>query len=54
MKHQNDPEGLRLPVKIDATTNGEFAPVPLEAIHHHARRLALEEAESPSPLRKSR
>ena len=44
MKFQNDPEGLRLPVKLDATTNGEFAPVPLEAIHRHANRLALEEA----------
>ncbi len=24
-----DPEGLRLPVKLDATSNGEFAPIPL-------------------------
>src|SRR5690606_25259048 len=44
MKYQNVPEGLRLPVKLDTTTNGEFAPVPLEPIHRHARRLALEEA----------
>ena len=44
MNFQNDPEGLRLPVKLDATTNGEFAPVPLEAMHRHANRLALEEA----------
>ncbi len=44
MRFRNDPEGLRLPVKLDTTTNGEFAPVPLEAIHRHARRLALEEA----------
>ena len=44
MKYRNDPEGLRLPVKLDATTNGEFAPIPLEAMHRHANRLALEEA----------
>ncbi len=44
MKFDNDPEGLRLPVKLDTTTNGEFAPVPLEAVHRHANRLAMEEA----------
>jgi predicted TIM-barrel fold metal-dependent hydrolase len=48
MKYQNDPEGLRLPVKLDTTTNGEFAPIPLEALHRHANRLALEEATSRS------
>ena len=37
MKYQNDPEGLRLPVKLDTTTNGEFAPVPLEAGASHAQ-----------------
>jgi hypothetical protein len=25
MRYRHDPEGLRLPVKIDATSNGEFA-----------------------------
>ena len=44
MRYQNDPEGTRLPVKLDTTTNGEFSPVPLEAIHHHANRLAYEAA----------
>jgi hypothetical protein len=29
MKHKIDPEGQRLPIKLDATSNGEFAPVPL-------------------------
>ena len=29
MKFTNDPEGTRLPVKLHATTNGEFAPIPL-------------------------
>ena len=27
---RNDPKGLRLPVKLDSTSNGEFAPIPLE------------------------
>ncbi len=35
-----DPEGLRLPVKLDSTSNGEFAPIPLDASLHHANRLA--------------
>jgi len=39
----NDPEGSRLPVKLDTTTNGEFAPVPLEhpgeRLHERMRRL---------------
>ena len=39
-----DPEGLRLPVKLDTTTNGEFAPIPLAPVHHAARRHALEQA----------
>lgn len=44
MHSRHDPDGLRLPIKIDSTSNGEFAPVPLEPVHHHARRLALEHA----------
>jgi predicted TIM-barrel fold metal-dependent hydrolase len=46
MRYRNDPDGTRLPIKLDTTTNGEFAPVPLEAVHHHARKLALEKAEA--------
>ena len=34
-----DPDGLRLPIKLDSTSNGEFAPVPLQPLHRHARRL---------------
>ena len=41
---RHDPDGLRLPIKLDSTSNGEFVPVPLEPVHHHARRLALENA----------
>ena len=30
----HDPDGPRLPVKLDTTTNGEFAPIPLSPVHH--------------------
>ena len=35
-----DPEGKRLPIKLDTTSNGEFAPVPLDATNRRANRLA--------------
>jgi predicted TIM-barrel fold metal-dependent hydrolase len=44
MRYRNDPEGTRLPVKLDTATNGEFAPVVLEPVHHLARRMASEAA----------
>ena len=44
MSQRHDPDGRRLPVKLDATTNGEFAPVPLAPVHHQANRLAHEAA----------
>jgi predicted TIM-barrel fold metal-dependent hydrolase len=44
MKSRNDPQGLRLPVKLDTTTNGEFAPIPLAPVHRFARTLAIEAA----------
>jgi predicted TIM-barrel fold metal-dependent hydrolase len=37
-----DPEGQRLPIKLDATSNGEFTPVPLDATLKHANALASE------------
>ncbi len=37
-----DPDGQRLPVKLDATTNGEFAPIPLNDSLHYANHLARE------------
>ena len=37
-----DDAAPRLPIKLDATSNGEFAPVPLDAVARHARRLAHE------------
>ncbi len=44
MKDDADPEGHRLPVKVDATSNGEFAPIPLDASLRHANALATERA----------
>ena len=44
MRYCNDPEGTRLPIKLDATTNGEFAPIPLSPVHHAARRMAYQAA----------
>jgi len=43
-RYRNDPEGTRLPIKLDSTTNGEFAPIPLAPLHHRARQLAFESA----------
>lgn len=40
----NDPEGKRLPIKLDPTSNGEFVPVPLSAANRAANRLAHEAA----------
>ena len=44
MKFLNDPDGKRLPIKLDSTSNGEFSPIPLTAVHHEARYCALENA----------
>lgn len=40
MRYRHDPEGTRLPIKLDTTSNGEFMPVPLEAYHEQAIALA--------------
>ncbi|HWS26824.1 MAG TPA: amidohydrolase family protein [Xanthomonadales bacterium] len=44
MRKRIDPEGLRLPIKLDSTSNGEFMPVPLEPVHELARTDALAQA----------
>lgn len=41
-----DPEGRRLPIKLDSTSNGEFAPVPLGPANRAANALAHEFASS--------
>src|SRR5258705_3701001 len=43
-KHMIDPDGLRLPIKIDATSNGEFVPVPFSPANLAGNRLAHEAA----------
>ena len=44
MASQYDPAGSRLPIKLDSTTNGEFAPIPLAREHHLANKLAHDAA----------
>ncbi|TVS13886.1 MAG: amidohydrolase [Gammaproteobacteria bacterium] len=41
-RKDSDPDGLRLPIKLDSTSNGEFVPVPLDATGRYANRLARE------------
>ncbi len=44
MKHRIDPDGQRLPIKLDTTSNGEFVPVPLSDANRAANRMAHEAA----------
>ena len=44
MTFHHDPDGLRLPIKLDSTSNGEYLPLPLEVVHQHANFLAHESA----------
>ena len=39
-----DPEGTRLPIKLDSTSNGEFVPVPLSPANRYANQLAHQAA----------
>jgi len=39
---RHDPEGTRLPIKLDTTTNGEFTPVPLDKATMFANKTAHE------------
>jgi uncharacterized protein len=40
MPHSFDPEGKRLPLKLNSASNGEFMPIPLNATNRRANRLA--------------
>jgi hypothetical protein len=56
MKHRIDPEGTRLPIKLDTTSNGEFEPIALSRTNLEAKRLALKrqaatQAPGPEPQR---
>ncbi len=44
MPLSSDPEGKRLPIKLDSTSNGEFMPIPLDAANRRANRLAQRSA----------
>ncbi|MEQ9209835.1 MAG: hypothetical protein RLN96_08335, partial [Pseudomonadales bacterium] len=37
-----DPDGTRLPVKIDTSSNGEYLPQPLTQAEEHAKALAFD------------
>ena len=39
-----DPEGKRLPIKLDSTSNGEFMPIPLDSTNGRANQLAQRSA----------
>ena len=40
MRPSTDPEGTRLPIKLDSTSNGEFMPIALDATNRGANQLA--------------
>ena len=44
MRHDSD--GRRLPIKLDSTSNGEVAPMPLERVHLRANALAHQAADA--------
>ena len=44
MRYRNDPDGIRLPIKLDSTSNGEFAPIPLSKRNVVANDIARERA----------
>lgn len=41
---KSDKDGIRLPIKIDSTSNGEYEPIPISPINEKGNRLALEQA----------
>jgi predicted TIM-barrel fold metal-dependent hydrolase len=45
-RHRIDPQGRRLPIKLDSASNGEFVPVPLSRANRHANHLAQEAADT--------
>ncbi|MEM9302150.1 MAG: amidohydrolase family protein [Pseudomonadota bacterium] len=44
MTHQHDPDGSRLPIKLDSTSNAEYEPIPLEPHNQCANVLAHDAA----------
>lgn len=46
MPHRHDPDGTRLPIKLDSTSNAEYEPIPLERRNRYANELALTNADA--------
>ena len=46
MSKRHDPDGSRLPIKLDTTSNGEFAPIALSKANVEANRVARDRASS--------
>ncbi|MBM3396200.1 MAG: hypothetical protein FJY37_16570 [Betaproteobacteria bacterium] len=44
MTSETDPQGSRLPIKLDSTSNGEFVPIPLDATQVRANQWAHSQA----------
>lgn len=44
-RHRIDPDGRRLPIKLDTTSNGEFVPVPLSRANREANHRAQQAAD---------
>lgn len=45
MRSEHDPDGRRLPIKLDSASNGEFLPIPLDRYARLANELAHEAAD---------
>ncbi len=43
MSKRTDPDGTRLPIKLDSTTNAEYAPIPLDSVSQQANHVAFEQ-----------
>lgn len=43
---KNDPDGIRLPIKIDSTSNGEYEPTPLDAVNRAGNEAAMVSADT--------
>ena len=46
MSDNHDVDGVRLPIKLDSTSNGEYWPLPLRKEHNAANTLARTRATS--------
>ncbi|NND45436.1 MAG: amidohydrolase family protein [Xanthomonadales bacterium] len=44
MNRSSQKPDIRLPIKLDSTSNGEYYPIPLSRMEHAARRLAMDNA----------